>query len=166
VGTTSTRFRGATLLARDFQVELWLHLLVCEVDRLTSTPDWLSEARDYWDETAFWSGNGLYDPNLEWFLTEPSRVSLTLKLVRRVMAKLRCFGEVVPHGFLNELCRSPERAPEPRLLPQDPPTELTFPVEFRKSARFVEDLPTETLLAYGRGLHKLLEGKIHVEECA
>ena len=142
MGTTSTSFRGVTLLARDWKVQVWLHLLVREVDRLDDRPEWLLEARKYWSETATIAINGLVCPRLDYFLIDEADVALMRRLVQRVISTLRQFGEFVPRDFLNDLCQLPAHS------------------------QFTKDIATEEFLAYGRALRKLLDGKMRTQECA
>ena len=52
MGTSFTSYRGKGFWARDGQVEVWLYLLVQEIDRLDPPPDWLLEVRHDWHVNA------------------------------------------------------------------------------------------------------------------
>jgi len=123
-------------------VQVWLHLLVREVDQLREQPEWLPEAREYWSEQATIAINGLICPRLDYFLIDEADVDLMRKLVQRVIGRLREFGDIVPRDFLNDLCQLPAHS------------------------QFTKDIATEEFLAYGRALRKLLDGKMQSQECA
>jgi hypothetical protein len=48
MGSSFIEFKDYGFWARDTHIDLWLYLLVQEIDELESIPDWLKEARDHW----------------------------------------------------------------------------------------------------------------------
>jgi hypothetical protein len=135
VGHSFTDFHGVGFTAKDWKVQVWLHLLVCEIDRLPQPPQWLCSAREYWREQAILAINGCVDPRLDFYLTDDERVALLRQIAQHVYSDLRAFGESVPRDFLNTLC------------------------ELSGQSQYREDVRTDLFLDYGRALLKLLDGK-------
>lgn len=142
MGHSITDFRGDAFIAKDWKLEVWLHLLAREVDKMPKPPGWLLEARAYWHEQATLSINGCIDAGLTEFLTDDVRVGTARNLAQRVYSFLLRFGERVPHDFLNELCQPPH------------------------GSEWTQDVETELFLRYGRALLKLLGGKMKTFEVA
>ena len=142
MGHSITDFHGAAFTAKDWKVQVWLHLLVRAIDRLPEKPDWLCSAREYWYEQATIAVNGLVCPNLDRFLHDDSSVAVLRKLVEQGFSEFRQFGEKVPCAYLNEIC------------------------QLTAHNQYVQDIPTESFLAYGRALQKLLDGKMKTHEYA
>ncbi len=142
MGHSTTVFRGVGFTAKDWKLEVWLHLLAREVDKLANPPTWLTAIRDFWREQATLSVNGCIDAGLDEFLTAPERITVVRNLAQQVLSSLIHFGKHVPGNFLNELCQPPPSSPWP------------------------QDVETELFLQYGRALLKLLDGKMTTHEHA
>jgi hypothetical protein len=67
MGHSTTVFRDVGFTAKDWKLQVWLHLLAREVDQMVSPPDWLSTARNYWREQATLSINGCIGTGLDEF---------------------------------------------------------------------------------------------------
>lgn len=142
MGHSTTVFRGVGFTAKDWKLEVWLHLLACEVDKMPDPPAWLIAIRDYWRVQATLSVNGCIGTGLDEFLTDDGRVAVVRTIAQRVFASLLRFGESVPRDFLNNLCRHPA------------------------FSQWTQDVETELFLMYGRALLKLLDGKMTTHEYA
>ncbi|XGV97485.1 MAG: hypothetical protein ACAF41_32790 [Leptolyngbya sp. BL-A-14] len=134
MGHSSVSFRGKHICAKDFKIEVWLFLLVREIDQLPEIPSWLREARDFWYQEATLSINGCLDPDLDRFLLNDERLGLIQKLCQSVHETLLTHGNKVSKDFLNQLCGC------------DP------------LCSFQVDNDTELYLRFSRALHTLLEG--------
>jgi len=142
MGHSTTVFREVGFTAKDWKLEVWLHLLAREVDQMPNPPAWLSTARDFWREQATLSINGCIDAGLDEFLTDEERVAIVRNIAQHVFNSLLRFGERVPRDFLNDLCHPPP------------------------SSKWPQDVETELFLRYGRALLKLLDGKMRSHEHA
>lgn len=142
MGHSFTNFRGNGFDAKDYKLEVWLRLLVGEVDRMPEPPLWLVEARVFWQHQSEIAINGLISVGLDKFLLNEERVSVLRKLVQQAFSFLFEFGDYVPAKFLNNLCG------------------------FEGHREFGKDMETELFLRYGRALLKLLDGKMDSYECA
>lgn len=142
MGHSTTDFRGVGFTAKDWKVEVWLHLLAREVDQMPNPPAWLSAARDFWRIQVTPSINGCIDVGLDELLTDEERVATMRDVAQHVFSWLVRLGERVPRDFLNDLYRSP------------PPGE------------WPQDVETELFLQFGRALLKLLDGKMTTHELA
>jgi hypothetical protein len=142
MGHSAIHFRGFGFTAKDWKVEVWLHLLAREIDQLPNPPAWLNCARDYWREQITLGMNGCIDAGLDKFLINEERVATVRNLAQHVFSSLFRFQERVPRDFLNDLHRSPAPGEWP------------------------QDVETELLLPFGRALMKLLDGKMTTHEHA
>ncbi|MBC7970933.1 MAG: hypothetical protein H7Z11_12565 [Verrucomicrobia bacterium] len=134
MGHSSVSLRGKHICAKDFKVQVWLFLLVREIDNMPEIEFWLKEARDFWQEEATLFINGCLDPELERFLTDNERLKLTHKLCQSVHENLLAHGNKISKDFLNQLCGC------------KPPCDFQI------------DNDTELYLRFSRALLKLLEG--------
>jgi hypothetical protein len=89
VGTSFTSYRGRGFWARDGQVEVWLYLLVQEIDRLPSPPDWLREARESWHVQSTLGLMGCVSAGLDEVATTPERVRVLVDLAHGALRWLR-----------------------------------------------------------------------------
>ncbi len=101
MGATYIDFRGKGFEASDCHIEIWLALMVDEIDKLDQPPDWLHEVRDVWATQARAGfGYGVM-PDLDRFVTDSTRRDLLVSLGRRALAHLATLGEVIPRDVLN-----------------------------------------------------------------
>lgn len=140
MGHSTTVFRGVGFTAKDWKVEVWLHLLAQEVDQFPNPPAWLISARDLWREQATLSVNGCINACLDEILIDEERVVVVRNIAQRAFSSMLQFGECVPSAFLNNLCQSSPSECWPR------------------------DVETELFLRFGRALLKLLYGKMKGHE--
>lgn len=84
MGTSFVVFRDKGFWLNDGHLELLLHLLANEVDRLgESASPWLREARAHWRLQSGIQATGCVDPGLDVFLTGPERVAIALELAAK-----------------------------------------------------------------------------------
>jgi hypothetical protein len=101
MGSSFIDFKGYGFWARDTHIDLWLYLLVREIDKLESRADWLEAAREHWLEQATVSFVGLVQPQLDEYLTSQERVDLVIHLSERVLNLLYEKGGHVSGEYLN-----------------------------------------------------------------
>ena len=101
MGSSFIDFKDYGFWARDTHIELWLYLLVQEIDKLGARPDWLIEAREHWHEQATVGFVGWVHPQLDDYLTSRERVDLVIGLSARVLNLLNEKGEYLSGEYLN-----------------------------------------------------------------
>lgn len=92
MGSTYVDFHGQGFEASDATLEVWLLLLVDEIDRLENSPPWLKEIREEWyiQGTAGF-GFGVM-PGLDQFVTGPECRETIIDLSVKAMRRLRALG--------------------------------------------------------------------------
>ena len=103
MGTSFIDFKGYGFWARDASIELWLYLLVQEIDKLESKPEWLKEARDHWHTQATVGFAGWIHPQLDNFLISQDRIELVVGLSECTLRGLGNQGEYLSRDYLNSL---------------------------------------------------------------
>jgi hypothetical protein len=103
MGTSFIDFKGYGFWTRDAGLELWLYLLVQEINSLTSPPDWLKEAQDHWLTQATVGFIGWIHPQLDDFLVSQDRTDLIITLSERALKWLNEQGEYLSRTYLNTL---------------------------------------------------------------
>jgi hypothetical protein len=101
MGSSFIDFKGYGFWARDTHIDLWLYLLVREIDKLESGDDWLKGAREHWLEQATVAFVGWVHPQLDDYLTSQERVDLVIRLSERVLKLLNEKGGHVSGEYLN-----------------------------------------------------------------
>ncbi len=139
MGSTFVDFRGQGFEADDSALEVWLALLVHEIDKMDRTPAWLRDVRDEWHlQSTAGFGFGVM-PGLDRFVTDDERRDTILSLSALVMLRLERYGAVIPQAELNALTTG-------------------------EGATFTRDVPAETFLRTGRYFMKLLQGTLGPNE--
>ncbi len=90
MGSSFTEYRGHGFWTRDGKLEIWLHELVCAVDRLPAPPDWLRQAREAWHLQATVGFGGCIDAGLDqWLGDQADRVVTLVGLAADALGHLR-----------------------------------------------------------------------------
>lgn len=140
MGSTSIRFRGQAFEASDDTLEVWLALLVREINKLDNIPAWLREVRDEWElQSTAGFGFGVM-PGLDRFITDDEQRDVILGLSRQALKKLEGYDQVIPHEALNALKTGGEAAP------------------------YTQDVPVWRFLRPARYFAKLIEGSLPPSE--
>ena len=103
MGSSFIDFKDYGFWARDAGIEVWLYLLVQEIDKLESIPDWLKETRDHWYTQATVGFVGWVHPQLDDYLVSQDRINLAVTLSERVLKWLNEQGEYLSPSYLNSL---------------------------------------------------------------
>jgi hypothetical protein len=140
MGSTYVDFHGQGFEASDATLEVWLLLLVDEIDRLENPPPWLKEIREEWyiQGTAGF-GFGVM-PGLDQFVTGPECRETIIDLSVRAMRRLRALGPMIPVDQLNAIMRG------------------------GKGTVFTEPVPSAVFEKVGDYFIKLLRGELSPEE--
>ena len=103
MGTSRVSFGRKHFDAPDPVLEVWLRLIVDEIDALPEAPDWLRTAREDWQLIATEEFGFGVIPDLDGVLTDQARLGLVLQLSKRALARLKAFGDPIPKASLNAL---------------------------------------------------------------
>jgi len=101
MGSSFIDFKDYGFWGSDGRIEVWLYLLVQEVDKLESIPDWLEEARDHWLLLATVGFGGCIHPQLDDYHVGQDRINLVVTLSERVLKWLNEQGEHLSQEYLN-----------------------------------------------------------------
>lgn len=92
MGSSYTEFKGNGFWARDGQVEVWLYLLVEQIDLIENAPEWLKALQEEWHIQATVGFNGCVTAGLDQALNTEEKRELILRLSQTVLEKLRSQG--------------------------------------------------------------------------
>lgn len=140
MGSTTVDFRGAKFEASDGALEVWLHFLVVEIDKLPQTDPWLREVRQDWElQSTAGFGFGVF-PSLDRFVTTEEQRQTILRLSESALYALEQQGKVFGADKLNALNLGGE------------------------GSFYTKDVPTEMFLRVGWYFVKLLQGTLSTAE--
>jgi hypothetical protein len=103
MGSSYTEFQGHGFWCRDPALEVWLYLLVQEIDKCGELPRWLAEAREHWYLCATVGFTGCIAADLDNHLTDQPRVELVLGVAQRAVASLERQGPFLRREALNAM---------------------------------------------------------------
>jgi len=103
MGSSFTDFKNYGFWARDAHLDLWLYLLVREIDRLEPKPRWLKEANDDWYEQATMALTGCISPRLDNYLVSQDKIDLVIMLSERALKLLSEQKGYINGAYLNSL---------------------------------------------------------------
>lgn len=140
MGSTFVEFRNRGFEASDATIEIWLLLLVDEIDKVTNPSDWLKGVREEWHlQATAGFGFGVM-PDLDNVVTSTERRDVILGLSSKAMERLRGYGPIVHKDELNAIRNGGE---------------VCF---------FTKDLPTEAFEKVGDYFVKLLREELKPDE--
>jgi hypothetical protein len=103
MGSSTIKLAGRGFEANDSTLEIWLALLIDEIDERADAPGWLRETREAWEVMAtqhFGFGVVL---GLDEIASDAQRRDLLLGVAHAALARLRSFGPSIPVATLNGL---------------------------------------------------------------
>ena len=103
MGSSYTEFQGNGFWCRDPALEIWLYLLVQEINKRKPLPQWLATARDHWYEGATLGISGCIDADLDNLLSEGDRVETAVAIAQEALHSLRQQGPLLRRDFLNDM---------------------------------------------------------------
>lgn len=109
MGTSTVSFRDRTVDVADPVLEVWLKLIVDEVDAMPDRPEWLARVRDDWfllatEEFGFGAA-----PDLRGVLTNEERTALFRELAKRALCRLESMGDPITPSTLNAIAAGKSR---------------------------------------------------------
>jgi hypothetical protein len=102
MGSSLTEFKGNGFWCRDPALEIWLYLLVQEIDKHKPLPQWLAAARDRWHACATVGFSGCIWADLDNLLSDQHRVNTAVALAQQALRSLTEQGPLIRREFLNE----------------------------------------------------------------
>lgn len=99
-------FQGRHFDASNSVMEVWLRLVIDEIDKIERPSAWLAELRDEWTVLTRY-GAGI-DPDLDTCITDEERRQLMLALCDQALLRLRAMGDPIPAAVLNGLGVGPQ----------------------------------------------------------
>jgi len=102
MGTSYTDYGSVGFWTHDATLELWLYLLVAEIDADADPPAWIRQAREEWWRQATVGFVGHVSIDLDRHLLGiPERERDLLALVERVGARIAAFDPAIPAAVAN-----------------------------------------------------------------
>src|SRR5579862_5532606 len=98
MGISRIHFKDRAVDVPDGAMEVFLRLLVDEIDREPAPPDWLRSAREDWQLAATGEFGFGVIPELDAYLTDDSRKTCLLGLADRARARLDALGVGAPES--------------------------------------------------------------------
>lgn len=102
MGSSFVEFRSKGFWVRDGSLEIWLALLVEQIDRDPSPPTWLRDLREQW-HIATMGFNGCVPTELNEYLTTTERTAVALTLSKQAMRQLVTYGPSISTEELRRL---------------------------------------------------------------
>jgi hypothetical protein len=103
MGTSFVEFRNKGFWARDSGLEVWLHFLATEIDRLPSPSQWHYQLRDHWYQQAQSGAVGCLWTGLDDFVATNEQVMAVIQLSEAALQSLASYGDVIPQDYLNAI---------------------------------------------------------------
>lgn len=134
MSSSTVHYRGQTFEANDAALEVWLQLLVREIDALDRPAPWMREMRDEWHlQSTAGFGFGVV-PNLDRFAADEEHRAVILSLCERALHRLDTLGETASPADMDALGTGGQ------------------------GAKFTRDVPTSLFKDTGRRFIGLLRG--------
>ena len=140
MGSTTVELSGSGYEASDGTLQVWLHFLVAEIDRLPHASPWLKEVRTEWELQSTAGFDFGVNPDLDRFVTNEEQRETILSLSERALHTLEQKGRVISKEELNHMRLGGE------------------------GSFYLDNVPTEAFMRVGRYFTKLLQGKLSPEE--
>jgi hypothetical protein len=103
MGTSFVEYRTKGFWARDSDLEVWLHFLASEIDRLPSPSEWHYQLRDHWYQQAQSGAVGCLWAGLDDFIATNEQVIASIQLCEAALRTLASYGDVIPQAYLNAI---------------------------------------------------------------
>ncbi len=102
MGSSFVEFHGDGFWVRDGSLEIWLSVLVEQIDRESTPPEWLRDLREQW-HVATIGFNGCVPTELDEHITTEERKAVALHLSEQALRQLRAYGPTIGVDELNRL---------------------------------------------------------------
>jgi hypothetical protein len=140
MGSTFVDFKDHGFEANDATLEVWLALLVDEIDRMQDAPQWLRDLREEWETQATAKFGFGVMPGLDNVVTDDARRQVILALASRALDRLKTLGDPIPAATLNAIR------------------------DWGEGYEYTGDVPAANFLRPGQYFIKLLEGRLAPDE--
>lgn len=135
MGSSFVIFNNRGFWSGDWTIELWLRLMVEEINKLDKHSDWLQDLRDHWDLQSRGVGTGVTWVGLDKYITTEERKETLLALAQSTLTTLEQYGEYIPKSVVRNFPR------------------------YENMGNWVSDEPTEQVKRFGSFFLKLLKGE-------
>jgi len=142
MGITFVELDNKGFEANDSFIEIWLLLLVDEINCVDNLPAWMREMREEWLLQATEAFDSGVDADLDRFAKDPERRAAIIILAIKALTRLRAFGPILSKNTLNDIYRH------------------------GKGGLFQSDLPATRFIRVGENFIRLLQGTLPSEEYA
>lgn len=122
---------------KDGRLEIWLYLLVQEINKLHEVPLWLAQLRENWEFQTTGTCRGFMTASLDEFAVDDQRRRMLLELSERALRRLDEYGE----------CITVEQLRATKV----------------GGGTYMGDLPVEDFKRVGRAFIKLLRGELDTD---
>ena len=103
MGSSFVEFHNKGFWTRDAKIEVWLHLLVCEIDSISHPPLWLLQLRDHWHDQSTVGFVGCISASLDQHVTTNEHLNVVLCLSERALNRLDTYGKLISRDDLNDM---------------------------------------------------------------
>jgi hypothetical protein len=117
MGTSIITYRDKTIETEDAIMEVWLKILVDEIDKLQQKHEWLVDARTEWEIVAVNEFGFGVIPELDQYIKDESQMKIVLGLARCARARLLTLGHPISPETLNSLGAGQSTSRFTRALP-------------------------------------------------
>ncbi|SRR5258708_16103354 len=138
MGSSLVKYRDMGIWAHDSTIQVWLHMLLQEIDAELDQPEWTQYLRQNWFYQATGAGVGCVTVGLDQYATSADRVSWLLHLSEKALIRLASYGDVISKDVLN-----------------------AFP--HAEGDYWINDCKTDEFIQLGRKFIKLLRGELTVD---
>ena len=95
MGSSYTENKNVGFWARDGQIQVWLYLLVLEIEKMESIPEWLEKAKDYWHLQSTVDFGGCVSANLDEIIDSEEKRESLIDISRHALAELENYGSKI-----------------------------------------------------------------------
>lgn len=100
MGECYVKFGNSGFWTTDPELEIWLYLMVTEIEEISPKPTWLSDAKDYWLRTLKSGFLGSMKVALDDIADSPTKRNQILEIAIRARERLLSYGDCIPASFL------------------------------------------------------------------
>lgn len=103
MGSSLLKYRDMGIWAQDSTTQVWLHMLLQEIDAEPDLPDWAQNLRKDWFHQATDASVGGITIGLDQYANSTDRVSWLIRLSEQALLRLASYGDIISKDVLNAL---------------------------------------------------------------
>jgi hypothetical protein len=105
MGTSLIKYDGMGIWTHDGTIQIWLALMIQEIDAESKMSEWTQLLREEWCYSATCAGMGCANINFNKYALTTNRLNWLINLCEKALLRLTSFGEWIPKDVLNTLVR-------------------------------------------------------------